>query len=507
MKLKTNYYLFLFFLFGIVLNSCNSDDKITPKDIVSLKKQNVKHISTAELFKDSNFKNSLAKIPTKTKANSFKTNKTIMEHEYGFTIEEFKPANVFETDSIISYTLLITRPNQNDQSVENLVINTNKFTGNISALIIKYVSDSQITNFSNFNGERTITPIVYNSNQYQNSTTGRLYYDCITVTYYVCANASPEHIPGQPGCAALPNTTTTCGWFDTGSGGAGGNSTGGDTSGTSNGGGGGGTITSPVYTLSPLELAQKNFTKNLSDEQRTWLDDNIDAAKEIYTYLAYSDANTGELEYSNDKVLFVEQLIDYNISNPQPNFNINNYPGNSDNMPFEWWKDSDYIKNNLKIASHVNPSGETPNPREVLLYALFPAQAIIHIKNSYIALDTSKELVNNGTYTHIHNGKADAFRHAFWNAYDTTQIGSFVTKAFTDAHEWNSGNHPMETQMDIHNNQIGRDIGSLIGPAATSTYVKNEVIIAIHNGQLKYISPLGINGDILINSIIKNTNE
>ncbi len=230
------------------------------------------------------------------------------------------------------------------------------------------------------------------------------------------------------------------------------------------------------------------------------------SAQIIQDVFIYRDQNL----WSQESVEFTEQLIDYCIVNPQPVYDITNYPGKIDGMPFEWWKNSDYIKNNLKIASLNNTFGQTPNAREVILFAIFPLQALIHIKNSNIAMNTSKELVINGTYERVHNGKADAFRHTFWNAYDTTQIGTFVTKAFTDAHEWNSANHPLETQMDNYNNQIGRDLGSLIGPAATATYVKNEIIIAIYNGQLKYISPLeNHDGQNIIEgvSIIKFTNQ
>lgn len=332
MNFKRLKLLTIILLLGIFAQSCNKEEDSVTQTQNHLKTNNVKHIKVEELFRNDKFKQSIEKIPAKTKNYTLRDGETVMEHDYGFTIERFKPANVFENDSIISYTLLITRPNQTDHSVENLVINTNKLTGNISALIIKYVSDSQITNFSNFNGERTITPIVYNPNQYQNSTTGRVYYDCITVTYFICTNPNATHLPGGPGCEALPNTTTTCGWFDTGSGGAGGSSTGGNTSGTSTGGGGG-TVTSPVYQMSALESAQKEFTMGLSDVQKDWLRDNPESATDIFAYLAYSDANTDELPYSFSKKQNVKNLISFSILN-NSTFKINRNLNSTNSLNF-----------------------------------------------------------------------------------------------------------------------------------------------------------------------------
>jgi RHS repeat-associated protein len=59
----------------------------------------------------------------------------------------------------------------------------------------------------------------------------------------------------------------------------------------------------------------------------------------------------------------------------------------------------------------------------------------------------------------FHNGKADAYRHALWNAIMIKELGSDWTKSFADAHEDFEGNPKEEKQMDIYNNQQGREIG------------------------------------------------
>lgn len=42
------------------------------------------------------------------------------------------------------------------------------------------------------------------------------------------------------------------------------------------------------------------------------------------------------------------------------------------------------------------------------------------------------------TLTGIEDGRADAFRHAYWNALGTAEFGSNITQIFTDAHEADS---------------------------------------------------------------------
>jgi len=66
---------------------------------------------------------------------------------------------------------------------------------------------------------------------------------------------------------------------------------------------------------------------------------------------------------------------------------------------------------------------------------------------------------------HHKNGKANAFRHAFWNieicrrSYSVTNnVDKSVNwaKKITDLHEKMAPNEKLETAMDIHNNEIGR---------------------------------------------------
>lgn len=62
-----------------------------------------------------------------------------------------------------------------------------------------------------------------------------------------------------------------------------------------------------------------------------------------------------------------------------------------------------------------------------------------------------------------HNDEADAYRHTLWSHLMTQGIGPDLAKAFGDAHEISgssvSGPGPnSERLMDLHNNQVGRQL-------------------------------------------------
>lgn len=66
---------------------------------------------------------------------------------------------------------------------------------------------------------------------------------------------------------------------------------------------------------------------------------------------------------------------------------------------------------------------------------------------------------------HHKNGKANAFRHGLWNVLicnSTFRItknkekSKIWTQKITDLHEKLAPNEPLDTAMDLHNNEIGR---------------------------------------------------
>lgn len=59
----------------------------------------------------------------------------------------------------------------------------------------------------------------------------------------------------------------------------------------------------------------------------------------------------------------------------------------------------------------------------------------------------------------LHNGEGDAFRHCYWSALMTRDIGVLNTLAITNAHEDFPGNPEDEKKMDLHNNAQGIMVG------------------------------------------------
>jgi hypothetical protein len=64
------------------------------------------------------------------------------------------------------------------------------------------------------------------------------------------------------------------------------------------------------------------------------------------------------------------------------------------------------------------------------------------------------------------DGKADAARHAYWNALMAKRTTTAFAELFGTAHESGSTNAPSATAMDLHNNAIGRALADKY-PTAT----------------------------------------
>jgi hypothetical protein len=106
----------------------------------------------------------------------------------------------------------------------------------------------------------------------------------------------------------------------------------------------------------------------------------------------------------------------------------------------------------------------TINPAEAALVAQYPSQGLLVFRNSKTALTASQNWAANhpGPSNSPNDGRADAIRHAFWQALNTSDIGPVLATAFAIAHE-TSPSPPgisasvflLMTQMDTHNNNFG----------------------------------------------------
>jgi hypothetical protein len=84
-----------------------------------------------------------------------------------------------------------------------------------------------------------------------------------------------------------------------------------------------------------------------------------------------------------------------------------------------------------------------------------------------------------------HNDQADAFRHAYWNGLLTREFGADFAEAFTTAHKTSyfASDTPEEVFMDMHNNEIGRDI-AVSNPGLSKDQLAQDVLGALYGGQL-----------------------
>lgn len=81
-----------------------------------------------------------------------------------------------------------------------------------------------------------------------------------------------------------------------------------------------------------------------------------------------------------------------------------------------------------------------------------------------------------------------------WNALSTNYIGASLTKQLTDAHEEitydsNYPNHYKETDMDLYNNAMGRELATQYG-----SFIFQLVENALEIGELRYLNNLEFNG-------------
>ncbi|TXE15958.1 hypothetical protein ES692_14475 [Psychroserpens burtonensis] len=227
---------------------------------------------------------------------------------------------------------------------------------------------------------------------------------------------------------------------------------------------------------------------DLSSIEANWLM-NTTTQEQLDAIASYINSleQTEEDGYNQGDIDFVIDVINNLIGTTTSTYDESNYPGKDDGLPFEWWLDEDYIRN----SGDFNIAFEgAPNAKEVAVFALFFEDSPAHIVNSTIAFAKAQELVADGTLTGIGDGKADAFRHAYWNALGTADFGPGTMKVFADAHEW--GETGLSVTMDFYNNHKGRIIGTPhYNTNVSDEVLSDEVLEAVNDGDLKYINSSG----------------
>lgn len=109
-------------------------------------------------------------------------------------------------------------------------------------------------------------------------------------------------------------------------------------------------------------------------------------------------------------------------------------------------------------------------------------QHALKIKNAMeVAIEeTTRRFGCNGR-----NDRSDAFRHCYWSALLSRDIGYAKACEFTNAHESYPGNAANEKAMDLHNNSVGLKLGKLGG---TDIRLSERCMAALLSGKLIIIT-------------------
>ena len=119
---------------------------------------------------------------------------------------------------------------------------------------------------------------------------------------------------------------------------------------------------------------------------------------------------------------------------------------------------------------------------------LTSVQKFNYLKNAYLAEETIKDLSPNNAL--LHNDQWDALRHAYLHGLTSENLSTQISKTMGDLHEDWSGNPSLEKQMDLFNNQKGRDTYTvLVSKNLTGHYYNVGLLISLielmNNGGLK----------------------
>ena len=246
-KLK-NYLKLGILLFGVSISlvNCVKDDdfKQTTKQ-EQLFKNNIpfefKKKSYAQLNNEVKFVSAINNVFNKGKTKSRVNAKTVMEDQYGFTIDSTLIKEI-SSDDFTSYTFLIHREVVNESVFENLVVTINNDSVP-KAYIIKYHLNSDPIYISEDNAyaidsHTELTEIDYNNSQLKVSYTDS---DGCTIVTIMCPYGGSSHAAGQAcfdadrGDLYFGYDSSNCG--DSSGGGGGGGGSGGTSGGSGDNGG------------------------------------------------------------------------------------------------------------------------------------------------------------------------------------------------------------------------------------------------------------------------------
>jgi len=135
---------------------------------------------------------------------------------------------------------------------------------------------------------------------------------------------------------------------------------------------------------------------------------------------------------------------------------------------------------------------DIPPPNQITWVAMNPQHAIA-VNN--LANESLEWANNNLQYLGggLHNGRADAARHAYWNVLICVEKTISIAEGATTAHERTSfednGAHN-EIIMDLHNNEMGRAVFVGMGEDKSRESCQSAVVSALNGGSFKILDDL-----------------
>ncbi|NRA65433.1 MAG: hypothetical protein HRU19_13180 [Pseudobacteriovorax sp.] len=133
---------------------------------------------------------------------------------------------------------------------------------------------------------------------------------------------------------------------------------------------------------------------------------------------------------------------------------------------------------------------QNPNPGDVQSILENPC-LVIDLYNAYQISKTAFDKARSSYPNGIEDGFGDAYRHALWNAMMANDLGAETAAEIGDGHENFPGNDDLKKEMDLHNNQLGRDVQKelteTLGRKPTQEELEKGVADALKEGRGKVI--------------------
>lgn len=261
-------------------------------------------------------------------------------------------------------------------------------------------------------------------------------------------------------------------------------------------GNGGGSGSGHTYSVNTQRLATHIY---FSEYEKQWLTQNptlTDIFLQLLTLNNYSSEYKSQIKWVTSYLSNNTSATNYFNQNPKDLIALFNFQKYGDEFLNIWINDfltnvNEYSLNNEFYNFQFDYRSQMSQQELNIFNSLSPQTQFKYLKNAYFALNKAQDLYANS----IHNGKGDAFRHAYFNALNVISIGKFYAEQLSTAHENKPSEYSYsfkENNMDLFNNKIGRDYGEL-KLLGNSTSVENLIKSALQRGELRYLTPLGDN--------------